>query len=79
MGLSLPIFVKYGPYLTGQTNNIMVRSMAYSNAEVSTIRDGKKQFFHFLRFGMLTHFIKGHNQVAEHSSDDFQIGAGFEK
>jgi hypothetical protein len=39
MGLALPIFGKNDPYLTGQTNNIMVRSMAYSNAEVSAICD----------------------------------------
>ena len=37
MGFTLPVFGKYGPYLTGQTNNGMLRSMAYSNAEVSAI------------------------------------------
>ena len=38
MRFALPIFGKYWPYLTGQTNNVMLRPMAYSNAEVSAIR-----------------------------------------
>ena len=42
MGLARPIFGKYGPYLTGQTNNIMMRSMAYSNAEVRAIGNDEK-------------------------------------
>ena len=37
MAFTLLIFGKYDLYLTGQTNNGMVRSMAYSNAEVSAI------------------------------------------
>jgi hypothetical protein len=58
MGLTLPIFSKNALYLTGQTNNNMMRSMAYSNAEVSAIRYDKKQFFYFLCLGVLAHFIK---------------------
>jgi hypothetical protein len=58
MGLTLRIFSKNGLYLTGQTNNIMVRLMAYSNAKVSAICDNKQQFFDFLRLGVFAHFIK---------------------
>ena len=58
MGFTRAIFGKYGLYLTGQTNNNMLRSMAYSNAEVSPISNDQEQFFDFLRLGVLTHFIK---------------------
>jgi hypothetical protein len=58
MGFTLPIFGKYGLYLTGQTNNNMIRLMAYSNAEVSAIRYDQQQFLDFFRLGMFTHFIK---------------------
>ena len=58
MALALPFFRKFGPYLTGQTNNIRVRLMDFSNAEVSAIRYDQQQFLDFFRLGMFTHFIK---------------------
>ena len=50
MIFTLWIFGKNAPYLTGQTNNIRVRLMTYSNAKVSAIRNEKEQFFYLFSF-----------------------------